>query len=195
MSKEYEKLGGLKPVQYAKEHGPIQFFVTKQEGDTFVYYEATAILHQSARVYPAIMKNPKGHCLEGRRVNNDEVEKLGLERFEFEELQEQGWDYIPLVDIDLTGEETGRVAYAIEQQLQLMVHDVLSLGFERLNRFPGAGNWNNPGGNYIVGMLFPPKGFNKLFKNDKIVAVNGIMDFRIPRKFKGTLDGIQAAFV
>jgi hypothetical protein len=69
-----------------------------------------------------------------------EVETLGLERFEKEELEEMGWKYIPLIELNLAGRDGSRPVYAIEQQLQIKTFSQ-ELGYQRLNRIPGSGNW------------------------------------------------------
>jgi len=86
---------------------------------------------------------------------------LSLERLSTTECKDH-FDYIILKDMDLTNvegltdEEAKRVsrpAYAFEQMLQYLTMD-MKLGYERLNRIPGAGPWNSGPGHYIIGFAF-----------------------------------------
>lgn len=142
-----------------KDIGPAQFFVSSDPTDDGRERESTAILWDESRAIPALMKNPQRYDLEGRIVPQDQVEELGLKRFTKDELDEQGWDYIPLFEVDLSGRKDSRPAYAVEQQFQYKTED-LKLGIQRLNRTPGAGNWNvEPRGTVMVGFAFAPRGW------------------------------------
>ena len=137
--------------------GPGQYFVCGAPTESERCVESLAILLDENQVYPAIMKNPVGYPLEGCLVDPDEVEMLGLERFTKEELK--GWDYINLLELDLTGREDSRPIYAVEQQLQHKM-EWQDLGYQRLNRVAGAGPWNNkPRGTVMVGFEYAPRGW------------------------------------
>ena len=89
-----------------------------------------------------------------------------------------GWKWIPLIEIELRGSETVRPAMAVEQQCQLLTHD-LELGWQRNNRVPGAGNWDLKVNKYhrlaMVGFAYAPPGWKEKYAH-KIAIVKGKQD-------------------
>jgi hypothetical protein len=157
----YEELEYETTAGWQERIGPGQYFVCGAPTERERRVESIAILLNANRGYPAIMKNPVGYPvwypLEGRVVDQGEVEMLGLERFTEEELE--GWDYINLLELDLTGREDSRPIYAVEQQLQHKT-EWQDLGYQRLNRVAGAGPWGNkPRGTVMVGFAYAPRGW------------------------------------
>lgn len=90
-----------------------------------------------------------------------------------------GWNYIPLIELDLTGREDSRPAYAIEQQLQLKTF-LQKLGQQRLNRVPGVGPWRKkPKGTVMVGFAYAPRGWYEKYKA-QLAVVGGTRKFTPP---------------
>jgi hypothetical protein len=203
ISKPRLKLYGMSTKQYQEHVGPGQYFLTSQVTDFERTEEAFALWTQTSRPYPAIMKNPGGYPVQERLVDPDEVEILSLERFTKPELLAMGWKWLPLMELDLDGSPTLRPAYALEQQCQILTHD-LRLGSQRNNRVPGAGNWDRNATKenrfVVVGFAYAPPGWlNKYY--DLIAFVNGKIEFTQPEvasmSLKGaneTLSGVGAIY-
>jgi hypothetical protein len=185
----YKKLEFMSPAEYQEQVGPGQYFVCLNPEETEHKYEALAILTTKSRPYPALMKNPGGYLF-GRAVDYDEVENLSLERFTYEELKDE-WDYVNLLELDLTGREDSRPIYAVKQQLQLKTF-YQKLGLERLNRIPGCGDWTKkPNGTAMLGFAFPKRGWiERVSENYQTAIVNGRKDF-VPPKLGSKKDGSQ----
>ena len=191
ISKPLPELGGMSTRQYQEDVGPGQYFLTALVTDNERSREAFALWTNTSRVYPAIMKNPAEHLVQERLVDQDEVKSLGLERFTFPELTAMGWKWLPLMEADLEGSPTLRPLYALEQQCQVLTHD-LRLGTQRNNRVPGAGIWNqevtkrNRFG--VVGFAYAPPGWlNKYYS--RIAFVNGKNEFTQPEVARMSLRG------
>jgi hypothetical protein len=164
-----------------REVGPGYIFLTKQETDSAVLGESTGVLWQEHRPYPALMNNPFGNAVEGRQIENDEVEMLGLERFSTDDCK-RNFSYIILRDLDLTDDKglsdkeakrVSRPAFAFEQMCQYLTMD-LELGYERLHRIPGAGAWNSGPGHYLIGFAFADETIKPQI-GQTIAVVKGVM--------------------
>jgi hypothetical protein len=191
ISKPRLKLFGMSTKQYQEHVGPGQYFLTSQVTDYTRTEEAFGQWTQTSRPYPAIMKNPGGYPVQERLVDPDEVEILGLERFTKPELLAMGWKWLPLMELDLDGSPTLRPAYALEQQCQILTHD-LRLGSQRNNRIPGAGGWDRKVTKEnrfcVVGFAYAPPGWlNKYY--DRIAFVNGKIEFTQPEVARMSLKG------
>jgi hypothetical protein len=180
----------MSPPEYQEQVGPGQYFVCLNPDEYERKYEALGILTAKCRPYPALMKNPGGYILD-RAVDYDEVENLSLERFTYKELKDE-WDYVNLLELDLTGREDSRPIFAVEQQLQLKTFHQ-KLGLERLNRIPGCGDWKqkSKNGMAMVGFAFPKRGWiERVTENYQTAIVNGRTNF-IPPILGSKRDGSQ----
>jgi hypothetical protein len=180
---EYEKLEYMSPAEYQEQVGPGQYFVCLHPEESERKYESLAILFKKSRPYPALMKNPGGYILD-RAVDYDEVKILGLKL-------KENWDYVNLLELDLTGREDCRPIFSVEQQLQLKTF-YQELGLERLNRIPGSGNWDQkPKGTAMVGFAFPKRGWiERVSENNQTAIVNGRQTF-VPPELGSKKDGSQ----
>jgi hypothetical protein len=197
------ELFGMSTRQHQEHVGPGQYFVSTKVTDNERTEEAFGQWTQSSRGYPPIMKNPAEYPVQERLVDMDEVEILGLERFTLPEMIAMGWKWLPLMELDLDGSPTLRPLYALEQQCQILTHD-LQLGSQRNNRVPGAGGWDRNVTKEtrfgVVGFAYAPPGWlNKYY--DRIAFVNGKIHFTQPEvarmSLKGaneTLSGIGAIY-
>lgn len=122
----WQELSNLTILEYMREVGPGYIFLTKNKMDTEVQRESTTVLHSPDGIFPASMKNPAGHDIQGSKVENDDVEWLGLEHLSPTEYKRH-FSHIILKDMDLTNVEglsvaeakrVLRPAFAFEQMCQ-----------------------------------------------------------------------------
>ena len=203
ISKPRAELFGHSTREYQQHVCPGQYFLSAEVTDEGRTTEAFAQWTSSSRSYPPIMKNPNEYPVQERLVDPEEVKILGLKRFTLKELIAMGWKWLPLIDLDLDGSPTQRSLYAVEQQCQILTHDLL-LGSQRNNRVPGAGNWNRKVTNEtrfgVVGFAYAPPGWLDEYY-DRIAFVNGKVEFTQPEitrmSLKGaneTLSGVGAIY-
>ena len=56
-------------------------------------------------------------------------------------MEELGWNWFPVLELDLSIQPNGHAGFAMEQQFHFQTMH-FKLGHQGINRVPGAGNWD-----------------------------------------------------